>query len=497
MIAKGIRFWLSTALLPLFTASYAFAGKCELEACPEFTLPVYCSKNIEGSFALGLDENFDLLFSAYFEGTVPWKALSFYVVDGEITPTGRNEARVKRLRCFERETYTECLGSISVERAERLEQRFNFDQSVINIALRKQDRDICIGKLTSNEEETLARDSTQRSYCTLTPSASYPEIEGNGWFDPASYGIDGEAHFHMSVTGLPTDEATAWCIDSSAELESDGASPKKKKKKFHKVGSSKAYNEDATDEQIYQNTTEEEQQRLEEEPHSYSLDFARELFPNTRKSLASINMQVSSSSASSAREKSNKQKKKAKRKKKREKRKRGKRNRRNLLIADDETPKVKRQKIFSWLNFDPLTDGPLYLAKDCRGEYVAEKAYARVDCSSENSDKQLCFPLSGSTAAKANVCLEMGEGFSKFFLRAKGLPSGEYSLCFNEHLSEYNFRVAGAIEESFGSLSLTDSELLASRTDYQYVDTATLESLQDVQVTSGSCSTALLAGSRE
>lgn len=464
-------------------------------------LPVFCGKSTVADFRISIEEStFDLLFEARFDGDSPEKNLLFYLVDGQITPGATNEVKITALRCRNSGNGGQtCSGTISAERAERLESRLDFDQAVLTVSLRTPTRDICVGKFTNNEELIENNGITERSLCSFTAADSEKTegltLTGDGFFDPRGYGADGESHFHMSLAGLPARETYLGCI-----LVGEN--------QYRPVFDFKSYGPNKSDQTIYGDVDADGEAKLSQEAIHYSYDVYRALDSSADparlslggKSLSQINKQVSSPSASSEREKANSsRKKKSSRKRKRRKKKKNKRVR-SLDLMPAESKSKGSGDIFSWLAFDPLGSGTIYISKSCRGN-VPLRSYGSITCGNDgdSGSNRECVDFSNTDSeatSAGKICQEFRNSYSLSTIRVKSLAAGDYYVCLDGAAVSTALTVSGDEGEEFGTLEITDSATLAQLMSGLALYAGDLGSVSTVAVaTSSSCTdTVMTAG---
>lgn len=441
-------------------ALFAQESECSVQnpdAC-DVSLNVYCLANRTGLFTLGITDNFDLGFEVDFETDAPAKELKFFVVDGQVENGQVNESKVTNLTC----RGTHCEGAITLEKADALETEFNFEQNVINFVLREKGRDVCIGKFTNNPDKISDNGELDRAVCEFVPVTGYENYSGSGYFDPAGFGTG--SFFHLTLQDFPSTQRYVGC-----SVIGEG--------RYRKVLEFQSYEEGVSDQEIYGTLGETAQQEFEQNLFEYSYDLIRELLgasadlPQSRfgfsPSLSTINKGVSPSRGTSAIKSSNtKSSKKKARQRKRNKKKNSTRLRslRSFMIADTRAaqPTTENEDVLAWLNFDP-TGGVIYIAPNCYGDSVPEKAYGQLVCGADaESDARKCIALSAQAeqSGDARTCLETRDSFGILTLRAKGLDAGAYRICLDGSATDHTVTLSG---DETAELNLTDSSILAER----------------------------------
>lgn len=458
------------------------------DAC-DVTVPLYCQQKGKVPFTFGINDDFDFGFTAVFSDSPPAKQLIFYAVDGEAENGSVNETKVTKLVC----RGTTCTGAISLERAQKLEQQFDFDQAVINFVLRaqgKNGKDVCLGKFTNNPDLVAQNDGGKRVVCTVQPTDGNEAITGTGYFEPGGYGSDGDSFFHLALEGLDVGTSYKGC---SVVGEN----------RFRKVFAfDPALRASATDSEVYGVLSAKEQAVFDAHRSEYSYDLFREVYgsgdifnPSFSPSLSLINKGVSEERASSSVRSSNKSTRAARKRRKRRKKQQGKRTRVASVLADLPgvaiAAKRKPESVLAWLNFDPQ-GGQLVISPSCKGNVLAQSVATLACGEAAGADPDhVCNSLSFTEDDRSGTaCRDFFDGVGQLKVLAKGLELGVYSVCVNDELIAPVLTVVSTTSGgTFGKLIVTDNSTLADGSNERIqLISQVLSEVTDISLSqSGSC----------
>ncbi len=489
----------------IFLTLSATTALCQ-DKIEETFFPLYCDSGLTASMRIGISENFQMGFTITFDGQSPAKKMSLFFVDGLVEKGTVTERKVTNIQCPG--TLTEgsevCEGELKIfknplgeeqeetSRYSKIKQIFNFEQQVINISLRrgKEGKDYCLGKFI-NDEESLARNSRSvRTLCNFIPAEETSEVTGKGHFNPEGYGTEGDAHFHMSFTGLPTDRTLRACALSGVG-------------RYRQMLQFRSYDANTTDAEIYGDLDEAEQGEFDDKKIDYSYDLLRDLtigdtafdsnisfVPN----LSQVNLGIGGQSASKATKKGNRKRRRKRRRDKREGA-----SRRSLLMAaaDVSATANVNEDVFKWLSFDPQSSTSLYISDTCKGD-VSTKAYGRLVCGDaanigETSRK--CVALSGDSGEGTGCIEPRSGGFTFGSVRVKDLSDGEYTVCLDNEAIATKLVIETDETGSFGLLEFTDSEALKNEMSQLVLINSDLDEVSAIGISeTGDCSTLILEG---
>ncbi|MCB0319989.1 MAG: hypothetical protein KDD60_03630 [Bdellovibrionales bacterium] len=426
-------------------------------------LTLYCERDGAVPLSFGITDDLDMGFTVQFPENPPASKMTLFAVDGEVESGKVSETKLTSMKC----KGSECLGTLTYERFQELEGKFNFDQSFINFVIRKGGKfgkDLCIGKFTNNPDLITQNNSGKRVLCAIQPAEGNDSLSGIGYFEPGGYGTDGDAFFHLEVSGLDVGTNYSGCSVV-------GENRYKKVLQF-----SSSLKSDASDTVIYGELSSVEQAEFNRHAADYSYDLYREVFGSEdavqtllTPSLSLINKGVSSDRASSSVASSNAATSKERRKQRRKRKEQGKRARSAVLFAADASLTIQAKKkvtsTLAWLNFDPL-GGQLIISTSCKSD-ANDKAVATLVCGEEVEDEnRSCQDLTTSeSGVTGTICRETWQGVGRISILTRGLSEGTYHVCLNGAVIEpvlQSSTASRANSVTSGQLKLTDSATLAS-----------------------------------
>jgi len=464
-----------TATPSLLRAQTPAIEKCKqektIEACEKLIeLPVFCNKVDDVKLYLGLDPNGgDILLNLESPQSSPLsKSGSFYAANGRLRDGAVKEIKIAKAACSLSNGIHSCKGALPMEVQDRLATTFNFGQAVLTILLRDSKlRDVCIGKLTNDEESLTRSGRLERQFCEFTPTSTYTSVSGSGFFDPKGFGTSGDSLLHVALEGLPTGKEIKGCTQVGNS--------------YQEVFSIASYDVDKGDAEIYGTLSADEKSLLAEQGLEYSYDLYRQLagesgaISSLSRSLSLLNRQISDTAAKTEVRESNKKFDELKRKQEKEKEEKKKKNQRSLkfsrlllMAAAKNVAARKPTEVVQWLAFDPNGGGDVILAPTCSVKSITNSAYGVLSCDAPNSTSRACYPLSSTdptaSSARGNACLEQRNGYALATIRVEGLPNGPYYICNNGSLiTSEQLNVATDSLGSFGELQITDNSLAAAK----------------------------------
>jgi len=460
-------------LLPLFilfpVLLQAQSDECSEEA-PEkcrVDLNLFCEggEKIPLAFSLNLDTFQTLDFTTIFSAAPPASRLPLVFVDGEVEAGNVREGGVTRLRC----NGSVCTGSISIAKLQELSTRFDIDQAVVTVVLRKRTRfgkDVCIGKFVNDPDVVATNLSDERQVCTLEPTAGNESLIANGFFEPGGYGTEGIPRFHLAIEGMDTSKVYRACSVTGAD-------------RYQKVFTFQPVElATAVDAEIYGSLNTDQQAEFDanRELYSYELRRSLESFSSSMSSTSSnrffpslslINKSVSSTSAQASKKKWNKRSRKRRRERRRKKKLKSSR---ELILAsrDVEISAARRQDVLGWLNFDPL-GATVVISESCKSDVVAKSVGTLVCGNAAENPNRNCerFTFADDTLG-ATACREVTSDVGKLVIRVRDDNPRELTVCLNgvafgETVSVTDANQSATGTSYAGKLQITDSaELIAS-----------------------------------
>lgn len=494
-------------LLPLFilfpVLLQAQSSECSAknsENC-RVDLAVFCEdgERVPLSFSINLDTFQTLEFKATFPSVPPAQQMPIVFVDGEVERGKVREGRVTRLRC----NGSVCTGSITFEKLQELSTRFDIEQAVITVVLRKRTRlgkDVCIGKFINDPEVVENNRSAERQVCTLEPTAGNESLIANGFFEPGGYGTDGTPRFHLAIEGMDTSKEYRAC-----SVTGDG--------RYQKVFTFQPVElATAVDAEIYGSLNTDQQAEFDANKDLYSYELRRSLqsFSSSMSSTGSnrffpslslINKSVSATTAKSTKKKWNRRTRKIR--KERRKKKKLKSSRALILASRDvEISVTRRQEVLGWLNFD-LLGATVVISESCKSDVVA-KSVGTLVCgnAAENENRECKTFVFGDENLEATACREVNPNLGKLVIRARDDASRDLTVCLNGvafgetvSVTDEN-RFANQISYA-GKLQITDSADLVAATIYSgepsfFLSTNPISSITSIALSEiGECGTVL------
>ncbi len=450
----------------------AQSDECSIET-PEkcrVDLNLFCEggERIPLAFSLNLDTFQTLDFTTTFSAAPPSNRLPLVFVDGEVESGNVREGGVTRLQC----NGSVCTGSISIAKLQELSARFDLDQAVVTVVLRKRTRfgkDVCIGKFVNDPDVVASNLSDERQVCTLEPTPGNESVTAEGFFEPGGYGTDGVPRFHLSIEGLDTTKRYRACSVTGTG-------------RYEKVFSFRPVElATAVDSEIYGSLSAEAQAEFDSNRELYSYELRRSLeslstgdlstssnrfFP----SLSLINKSVSATTAKSTSKKWNKRTRKLRRERRRKKKLKS--SRELIRVSRDvEISATRRQEVLGWLNFDPL-GATVVISPNCKSN-VAENAIGTLVCgnAAENPNRK-CerFTFADDTLG-ATACREVTSDVGKLVIRARDDAPQDLTVCLNgvafgETVSVTDENQSLTEISYAGKLQITDSAELVASTIY-------------------------------
>lgn len=482
-------------VVQIFLVSILPAFVFAQEEPPEVNLTTYCKGNETAPFRIGVDSNFDIEFRATFADKSPGKRLQLYFIDGNVQNGKVNEQRITRMKCSPQGEGEVCVGTISLERSQKLENSFNFDQAVINVSLRqgKRGKDLCLGKFTNDPEKISRNSRTERIFCSFIPTDESNGVTGEGHFNPGGYGTEADAHFHLRLTGLEAGNQYRGCSVTGEN-------------RYRQAFTFTSYDANTTDAEIFGALNEDEQAEFNARKIDYSYDLYRsvnavadaDLQSLFSINLSQINFGISSSSASQARKSGNRKRARARR---RRRRKNANRRRRAFAMAYDmQSVRANSfgEDVFKWLSFDPNSGGEVYIADKCKGD-VPTNSYGRIVCGDSVTvpDDRNCITLTGDDESlTANACKEPKSGYNLVSLRVKDFEDGEYTVCIDGIAVSEKLTVETDEVGAFAELEITDNATIEEQMTNAAFFSGDLSSVSTVGISeTEDCATTIQSGS--
>jgi|GEM_PF-2259624 len=482
----------------------AQSNECSIDT-PEkcrVDLTLFCEdgERVPLAFSLNLDTFQTLDFTALFSSAPPASKLPLVFVDGEVEGGNVREGGVTRLLC----EGPVCSGSITIAKLQELATRFDIDQAVITVVLRKRTRfgkDVCIGKFINDPEVVANNLSEERQICTLDTTPGNESITAEGFFEPGGYGTDGSPRFHLSVEGLATDERYRACSLTGTD-------------RYQRVFSFRPVElASAVDSEIYGSLSTDGQAEFDANKYLYSYELRRSLSsivtvapansnaPRLFPSLSLINKSVSSTSAKATNKKWNKRTRKRRRERRRKKKLNSSR---ELVVAsrDIEVSASRRQSVLGWLNFDPL-GATVVISKSCQSNVVEDSIGTLVCGNAAENPNRECETFSfGDETLAATACREVEPTLGTLVIRVRSDSSQDLTVCLNgaafgETVSVSTQSQSPSGVRYAGQLKITDSAALIAGTtnggipSYEFSETS-MSSVTSVSLSStGECGTVL------